>query len=162
MASQSARAEEIAQQFEQINDEVIAFVESCDEVTWQATCPGEERPIAAVAAHVAGAYPVVAEWMRSVASGQPVIFTMDEIHASNARAAAKDASRSRADVAQALRRNGEIAANAVRGLDDESLMHSAAVGPAGGTALHAETVATYVLLRHPREHLASMRKAMEP
>lgn len=160
MASQSARAEEIAHQFEQLNDEVIAFVEGCDEGTWQTTCPGEERPIAAVAAHVAGAYPVVAAWMRSVASGQPVAVTMNDIHAANAHAAAKDAARSRADVAQALRRNGELAAGIVRGLDDESLARSAPFGPAGGTPLTAATVAEYVLLRHPREHLATMRKAI--
>ncbi len=155
----SAKAEALAQKFEQLNGEVIAFVDGCDDATWNAVCPDDERPVAAVASHVAGAYPVVAAWMRSVASGQPVTLTMDDIHASNARAATKDANRSRADVAQALRQNGALAASTVRDLDDESLARGAAFGPAGGTELTAEAVATYVLLRHPRVHLDTMRKA---
>ena len=159
MASTSAKAEQLAQQFEQLNGEVIAFVESCDDAVWNAPCPGDGRPVAAVAAHVAGAYRAVVEWVRSVAAGQPVTITMDDIHASNARAATKDAGRSREDVAQALRSNGELLAGTIRGLDDESLAHSAPFGPAGGTPLTAEPVATYVLLRHPRVHLDDMRKA---
>jgi uncharacterized damage-inducible protein DinB len=151
----SARAEELARQFEQLNDEVIAFVESCDAATWKGTCPGEERSVGAVAAHVADGHRAISGWLRAIAVGQPVNVTMDEIHAGNARAAAAAAGRSQADVAEALRRNGAIAAETVRGLSDDDLAHVTQFAVAG--PMSAEAMITRVLLRHPRGHLESMR-----
>jgi len=159
MASNSAKAEALAQQFEQLNDEVIAFVEGCDDATWHATCPDDGRPVAAVASHIVDGTRAVTEWIRLVSSGQPVTTTMDDIHASNAHNAPKGAQRSQAEVSQALRESGAAAASMVRSLDDESLRHSAPFGPAGGATLTAETVATRVLPAHPRSHLATMRHA---
>ncbi len=154
----SARAEELAGQFEQLNGEVIAFVESCDDATWTGSCADDGRSVGAVAHHVAGAHRAVGQWVSMIAAGQPVNVTMDEIHASNARAAAADAHKSRQEVVDALRRHGATAAASVRALDDDGLARSAAFGPAGGTLVSAETVIVSAMLGHPRGHLESMRK----
>ncbi len=160
MSASSARAEELARQFEQLNDEVIAFVESCDEGTWKAQCAGEERCVGAVAQHVADAHRAGSRWVRATVAGQPITVTVDDIHTSNAQAAAASANRSQSEVADALRRHGATAASTVRGLSDEDLARSAPFGPAGGSPASAEAIIVGVLLRHPRGHLDSMRKSM--
>jgi hypothetical protein len=152
----NAKGEELARQFEQINAEVIAFVEGCDEAAWKATCADDERSVGAVSAHIANAYRPVVGWVNALAAGQPVSITMDDIHGYNAQAAAADTARSQSDVADALRRNGAIAAGAIRQLSDVQLAQTAHFGPAGAP-LSAETVATYTLLGHPRSHLKNMR-----
>ncbi len=153
----NAKGEELARKFEQINDEVIAFVEGCDDATWKATCAEDERTVGEVAAHIANAYRAAGEWVRTLVSGQPLNITMDDIHTFNAQAAKADSRRSQSEVAATLRRNGALAAESVRGLSDDQLAQSAYFGPAGAP-LSAETVASYVLLGHSRGHLKTMRK----
>lgn len=156
--SGGTKGEQLARQFEQLNGEVIAFVEGCDAAAWKATCADDERTVGEVAAHISNAYRPVSDWVRTVASGQPVNITMDDIHKYNAQAAAADAERTQPDVAQALRRNGALAAEMIRGLSDDQLAQTAYFGPAGAP-IAAETVATNVLLGHPRGHLEALRKS---
>jgi uncharacterized damage-inducible protein DinB len=158
MSAPSARAEELARQFEQLNDEVITFVEACDKGAWKAQCAEDERSIGAVAQHVADGYRAGSRWVRTIAAGQPITITMDDIHTANAQAAAAIANRSQSEVADALRQSGAKAASTIRELNDEDLARSAPFGPAGGSPASAEAIITGVMLRHPRAHLDSMRK----
>ncbi len=158
MTASSARAEELARQFEQLNDEVIAFVEACDEGAWKAQCADDERCVGAVAQHVADAHRAGSRWVRTIVAGQPITVTMDDIHTSNAQAAAASANQSQSEVADALRQSGAKAASTVRGLSDEDLARSASFGPAGGSPASAEAIIVGVMLRHPRGHLDNMRK----
>jgi hypothetical protein len=155
----SARAEELARQFEQVNDEVIAFVEACDDAAWKATCADDERTVGAVAQHIADGHRGVTQWVSTLAAGQPVTVTMDQIHSANAQAAAIYGGRSQSEVADSLRRRGAAAAARVRGLSDEDLARSAPFGPGGGMPLSAEMIIVRAMLGHPRGHLESMRKS---
>ena len=158
MSASSARAEELARQFEQLNDEVVAFVEACDDGAWRAQCADDERSVGVVAQHVADGHRAASRWVRTIVAGQPIAVTMDDIHAANAQAAAASVNRSRGEVAGALRQHGAAAASTLRGLSDEDLARSAPFGPAGGSPVSAETIITGIMLRHPRAHLDTMRK----
>jgi hypothetical protein len=156
----SERAEALARRFEQINGEVIAFVERCDDAAWQTEVLEEQRTVAVVAHHVASAYPAVTGWITSLAAGQPVAITMERIHELNARHKAHFAHPTQAEVLDLLRDGGAAAAQAVRALDDQQLDTRAAFGPAGNRPLSAAQVAEYVLITHPTGHLTAMRQAL--
>jgi hypothetical protein len=155
----SARAEQLAREFEQINAEVIAFVEACDDATWKAQCADDERSVGAVAQHIADGHRGVTQWVSTLAAGQPVTVTMDQIHDANAQAAATHGQRSQSEVVESLRRRGAAAAALVRGLSDDDLARSAPFGPAGGIPLSAEMIIVRAMLGHPRGHLETMRKS---
>lgn len=155
----SDRAEALAQRFEQVNGELIAFIEGCDDAAWQTEIPEEQRTVAVVAHHVASAYPVVVGWIASVAAGQPVEITIERIDELNERHKTRFAHPTQADVLDLLRGNGAAGAEAVRALDDDQLDRQARFGPADRPLSTAEVV-EYVFIRHPTSHLATMRQAL--
>lgn len=153
----SARANELANQFEAANAEVLAFVSACDDATWNTSCEGEGWPICAVAAHIADGYKGVTGWIREIVAGRPVTVTPDQLNASNAARAATNAGRSRDAVLVALRERAAAAADLVRSLSDEELARSVPFGLARGETVTAAWLAENALVGHPRRHLASMR-----
>src|SRR5579862_9491209 len=149
------RATALADRFEQINGEVIAFAEGCDDATWQTEVPDEQRTVGVVIHHVVGAYPVVIGWVTSLAAGQPVETTMAQIDHLNARHKERFPQPDRAETIALARRNGATAAQFIRSLDDEQLDRKAPFGPGGGRPMNAAQVAEYVFIGHPTHHLAS-------
>lgn len=160
----SARAASLADKFDQINGDVMAFVRECPADRWQQLTDSEGWPLGVVALHVAGSYRAISGWFRSLAQGQPVALTMDDINGANAQlkahAEAHPEAYAQATVLAHLEANGRAASDAVRALSDAELDSQADFGPAGHP-LSAEQVIKYVLFVHPREHLASMRAALE-
>ncbi|HLZ23414.1 MAG TPA: DinB family protein [Ktedonobacterales bacterium] len=153
----STRASELADQFQAANADVLAFVTACDGTTWNTSCAGEEWTIGTIAAHIADSYAAVTGWIRDIAAGRPVPVTPDDLEEGNTTRATANAGRARDNVLAALRERGATAADVVRSLSDEDLAHSAAFGLRGGEAVSAEWLIRYVLISHPRQHLASMR-----
>jgi hypothetical protein len=149
----------LIQRFEQVNGEVVAFVEGCDEQQWQTEVPEEQRTIAVVAHHVAGAYPAVAGWVTSLAHGQAVETTMEQIDQINAAHKARYAQVSREEVSALLKRNGATAIAAITALDEQQLDAGAMMGPSG-REVTARQVIRSVLLGHAANHLAAMRRAL--
>jgi uncharacterized damage-inducible protein DinB len=68
----SERAQALAEQFEQANNEAIAAVEGCSDEQWRRHIESENRSVGVVLHHVAIAHPVVAAWVTRVARGQDV------------------------------------------------------------------------------------------
>jgi hypothetical protein len=155
----AARAQALTQRFEQVNGEIIAFVDGCDDQQWQTVVPEEQRTVAVMAHHVAGAYPVIVGWITSLAQGQPVEITMEQIDQANAIHKQRYAQVTREEVSGMLRRGGAAAATAVAALDDQQLDSRAMMGPAG-RELTARQVIEYVLVAHTANHFANMRRAV--
>lgn len=156
----SERAQALAERFEQINGEMIAFAEGCDEATWQTLVPEEQRTVGVVIHHVVSAYPVVGGWITSLAAGQPVAITREQIDHLNDRHKERFAHPDRGEVVTLLRSNGAAASEFIRSLDDAQLDGKAPFGPAGGRPLSAARVAEEVYIGHPSGHLAGLRKAL--
>jgi hypothetical protein len=112
-----------------------------------------------MAHHVAGAYPVIVGWITSLAQGQPVEITMEQIDQANAIHKQRYAQVTREEVSGMLRRGGAAAATAVAALDDQQLDSRAMMGPAG-RELTARQVIEYVLVAHTANHFANMRRAV--
>jgi uncharacterized damage-inducible protein DinB len=153
----SARANELADQFQAANADVVAFVSTCDDATWNVSCEGEGWSIGAVAAHIADGHHAVAGWIRAIVAGQPITMTAEDLHAGNAARATTNAAQTRERVLRALRERGTAAADLVRSLDDDDLARGAPFGILGGKIVSAANLIERTLIAHPQRHLASMR-----
>ena len=153
----NVRANELASQFQRANDDVIAFVSSCDDTTWNMPCEGEGWSIGGVAAHIADGHRSIVGWVRDIVAGRPITVTRDELNQANAARAAANATRSREEILAALRARGAAAVESVRALSDDELARTGAFGVAGGAAFSAEQLIERTLTGHPLRHLASMR-----
>jgi hypothetical protein len=152
----SARAQELADQFETVNAEVVSWVQQADAAQWGATTSAEGWPVPAAAMHIAFTHLVVPPWVRRISCGLPVVETFDEIAVMNAADAEKYAAMTQQEAAEHLTLFGAAAAKYVRGLTDEELAGSGLMGPVG-TEISAAALIENVLIGHPRTHLASMR-----
>jgi hypothetical protein len=162
MAIATTRAQALAQQFEQANQEVITVVERCGVERWQAICAAEEWPVAVVAHHIASVTEVVTGWVQALAGGQgaPSV-TMAEIDEMNRQHAEQYAGCTRAEALELLVHSGSAASAVVRALDDAALERSAPFPLFGGQVLSVEQLITLILISHPRGHLESIRATVE-
>jgi uncharacterized damage-inducible protein DinB len=153
----STRAETIAAQFEQANQDVIAFVETCDPTTWQKVPAGELRSVGVIAHHIAESYPGVIGFAQMVANGQTLpLLTLDMLNQANAEQAQRYANADPASALALLKSNGGTTASIIRALSDEQLDRQAL---AFGQTVTTEGLLGYSLIGHLREHLASMQSA---
>lgn len=159
----SQRAAALADQFDQIRGEVVDFVRACPPDQWRTVTDSEGWPLAVVANHIALSYSVQAGWIRSLAHGEPVSMTMDDIHEGNERARGHAEQRpdaySHEAVIARLEGNGQETSATIRALTDAELQLQAPFGPAG-RPLSAGQVIKHVLLVHTRDHLESMRASL--
>ena len=155
-----ARAEQLAQRFEDVNRQVMETVQHCSAAQWTATCAGEEWPVRVGASHIADAHRYVRDMVASVAEGRgfPAV-SWDEIHAANARMAEQHAATTQEQALEALRANGAQAAAYVRSLSDEQLDRTTPVPLLGNQTLSTQQLIELILIGHPEGHLKSMRAA---
>jgi hypothetical protein len=156
----SGRAADLAAKLESANAAVIAAVESSSDDEWRAICPAEGWSVGVAARHIAVSHLPIMGLVEIVATGQqaPPI-TMDMFHASNARHAQEHAGCTRAEVLEILRRDGQAAADKLRGLSDEQLDRTASMAFAGGAEMSAVQLVEAILLGHPAQHLESIKAA---
>jgi hypothetical protein len=155
------RAEKLAEQVEQVTEQVIAAAQRCTDAQWRGPCADDGRTVGVVVDHVAGAYPVVGGWVRSIATGQALPqITQEMIDQSNAEHARRHPDPGRQETIERLRRHGAEAAGLVRGLDDDQLDRTGEMPVFGGQALSAEQVVRSVLIGHPSGHLKSIVAAI--
>ena len=156
----SERATELADDFAAANLEVIAFVEACTDAQWDVVVPGEEWTVGVLVHHVAESYALSSRWLRTMASGAPVTDTGSDLDEANAEHARRVAGVTRAQVLSLLAEDGALLEAELRALTDEELDRTATFGPAGGRPLPTAQLAA-VAARHPREHVAHARAALE-
>ncbi len=151
------RVEQLAAQFEAVNDELIESVTRCTDEQWRQPSASERWPVGVVAHHVAAVNGGFARFVEKLAAGETYSPTtsMDEIHKSNAQHARDYAEVGKPEVLDALQTNGAAVARALRSLDEEQLGHTA--GVFGGQEMTVARVVEYVVVGHTAEHLASIR-----
>ena len=155
-----AKGEELAKQFEAKAQEATAVLEKLSDADWKKVTEAEKWPVGVTAHHVAGAHEQIAGIVKTIASGQSMPhFTMDMLHAANAKHAQEFAGVGKADT-MALHKKGVAAAAAVvRGLSDEQLAKSGTV-LAGAPAMSAEQIVTGILINHINDHFGSIKKTV--
>jgi hypothetical protein len=154
-----ARAQELIERFQQVNDEMLSIAESCSPAEWVSICPAEGWTVAAVVRHVAAAYPLQVEVIRRFAAGEPIPETHTDwssINRSNARFAEQFADTDREETLTLLKRNvADVHTFLVRMTDDD-LDHTAYF-PLMKETRTTQTMIERILLGHPEEHLISLR-----
>jgi uncharacterized damage-inducible protein DinB len=154
----SEHSQALAQRFEQTNDEAIGVVDGCAEEQWRALHAGENRSVNVLAHHIAVGHQAIAEWVRGIATGQPLpAMTMDSFTEPNAQHARQYANVTKSEVIAELRQQGAAAASVVRGLSDEQLDRA---GELLGSQMRTRDVIEQILMGHVRNHLGSIREAL--
>ena len=154
------RGEALAARLEQANAELSEFVANCDDESWRRTTSVTGWPVGVVASHVAGGQKLIAGWVQSLASGQPVAVDMPMVHESNKAHAEKRRDVTREDVQAGLQRNGAAAAETLRDLTDEQLDRSAPIAIFEGEEITAAELANRLLIGHILGHLKEIRETI--
>ena len=158
----TTRAEKLASRLEQGANALAEFAEQLTDAQWRTPLPVDGRPIGVVVHHVAFMYPIEVDVARTVASGKPVVgLTYDDaIKNLNAKHAAENATVSKKDALELLRRNSTAAATAIRAFSDAELDRAAAVSLNADAPLTAQFVLEDHAVRHSYHHLAKIRAAV--
>ncbi|MFN8483301.1 MAG: DinB family protein [Anaerolineae bacterium] len=157
----SARAQQMANRFQWLNDQVIAFVEPLTEEQWAMPCGDDHRPIGVVAHHVATAYGAFTRWVATMANGQPLPpVTLDVINNLNAQHAETNAAVGKIETVDLLRQNGGAAVAAVSNLSDEDLARSGTMPLLGDAPVTTAQLIGGLLMAHTNGHLTAMRGAL--
>jgi uncharacterized damage-inducible protein DinB len=157
----SQEVQRLAARFEDANRQVIAAIEACDDEQLRARCPGERCTVAALACHVADIHALGADWVRTLLAGRPLQpLTMDMVDQLNAEQFARNADRTKTEVLERLRRNGDEAVTLLRGLGDADLDRTTPFALFGGPTVSVRQLIDLVLIADPEGHLASIRAAV--
>jgi uncharacterized damage-inducible protein DinB len=156
----STRAEQLADELQQVTDEVATSIEGIPDEAWQRTCAAEQCTVAALGCHIADGYGGILDGLvKPIAEDQEgPRFTTDDLAQWNAAAARENAAQPKAVALERLRTQAPAAIAYVRSLSDEQLQRTGTL-PFGGDPMTTEAVITHVLIGHPRGHLASMQAA---
>lgn len=153
------RAEQFAAQFEAANNALIDAIRGCSDEDWQKRSASEGWPVGVLAHHVAVSYAPIAGAVKTVADGGvlPPMSLQDQA-ATNAQHAEEYAHVTKQETLDALRRPSEDVAALVRGLSDEQLARTTTAF--GGREMSVVQLVEYVVIGHPKQHLASIQIAL--
>ncbi len=151
-----ARAENLAKKFEAKAQEATGVIEKLSDADWKKVTSAEKWPVGVVAHHFAGAHETIGGLIKTIASGQSVPnFSMDMLHAMNAKHAQEFANCTKAETLALHKKNVATAAAIVRGVDDAKFDQKGTV-LTGAPPMSAEQLAG-LLVSHVDEHLGSIR-----
>lgn len=156
----STTAQALADQFDKLNEELIAAITVCSDAQWQATCAADGRQTGVLAYHLARIHGRIASMLHKAVSGsafQPV--TMDQIEQENAQDMVEHAHCTTDEVLALLQSNGAAAASIVRDLDEDQLRKPATL-LAFTPPMTVEQAIEHVLIGHAQGHIASLRAAL--
>jgi uncharacterized damage-inducible protein DinB len=154
----SQRAEALAKQFEQANNEFTTAIEHCPETAWASNCQSEGWPVSVTAHHVAEGTAAISGLVQMAAAGQALPpLTPEMLDQGNSEHAQKFANCTKQECLDLSRRNGESAAAMVRGLSDEQLDRT---GTLFGGSMSSQQMIENILIGHVQGHLQSIRGAV--
>jgi mycothiol maleylpyruvate isomerase-like protein len=155
-----ARSEALAREFEARAAEMTKAIGQLTEADWKKVTESEKWPVGVTAHHVAGGHEPISGLVKTVAAGQSVPnFTMEMLHASNAKHAQEHAGCTKAETLALHQKGAAAAAATVRGLSDADLDRSGTV-LTGMPPMTAQQVIEGILTNHISEHLQSIRKTV--
>lgn len=146
----------MAEEIMDANAEFVAFVETCSDKEWRATCRGERWSVAVVAHHIAWGHERAGDWIGAIRDGIPIPGSPRAHRASNALKATQVAGIGRDEVIFLARRNADLLITLLRSIDDEDLRKRVPFGPAGGRPMSIEGLGR----GHLDGHLASIRTTL--
>lgn len=149
--------EQLAERFEQVNNDFIAAIESATPEQWARTVRDVGWPVGVTAHHVASSTGGLADFVRAMAAGQSPSLSGDQLDAINAEHAKAFANCTREETVALARTTGADAAAAIRSLTDDHLAHTASF-EAGPMSL--QQIIEMIVMGHPDMHLAGIREAM--
>ena len=158
----SARAEALARQFAEANDQLAALLEQATAEQWrQRTADeGELRPVGVIAHHVAVAHARIAQRVEAFAHGRPVPARRPELFDErNAQHARDNPDPDQRTTLELLRENGASVVALIAGLSDVELERTASEDPGAPTMTTAEVIELRQI-GHVRSHLATIRTAL--
>jgi DUF1009 family protein len=152
-----AKGEALAKQFEAKAQEAATLLGKLSDADWKKMTSSEKWSVGVVAHHVAGSLEGIAGMIKAVAAGQSrPPFTMDMLHAMNAKHAQEHATCTRAETLALHTKNAAAAAALLRGLSDADVAKSATV-LTGMPPMSVEQMVGGILLKHFDEHYGSIR-----
>ncbi|HEY6120095.1 MAG TPA: DinB family protein [Pyrinomonadaceae bacterium] len=160
--TRNRRAAALADRIEQGAAGLAAFTETLSEAQWRIPVSDtDRRSVGVIVHHVASVYPVEVELAKTIARGQAVTdVTWEAINELNAKHAIDQASTTKEETLDLLRRNSRAAAESVREFTDEQLDQAAPFALSFGAPVTAQFVIEDHALRHSWHHLARIRKAV--
>ncbi len=158
MASQRAQA--LAEQFTNVNEALINYVEGCSEEDLNKVTSGEQWGVRVAAHHIAGSHQPVAGLVQLIATGQPLpALSMEMFNHGNAQHAAEYAHCTKAEIVDLLRNGGAAATQIVAGLSDEQLDRTGELA-LFNTKTSAQQAIENVLIGHAGHHFDSIKAAV--
>ena len=155
-----AKSETLAKQFEAKVQEATAVLEKLSDADWKKVTEAEKWSVGVTAHHVAGGHEGIGNIVKTIAAGQAMPnFTMDMLHASNAKHAQEFAGVGKAETIALHKKNAAAAAAMVRGLSDEQLAKSGTV-LAGMPPMSTEQIIAGILINHIDDHFGSIKKTV--
>jgi hypothetical protein len=157
-----ARAEALADQFEQANQAVVDCVLSNDNGDFSVACPAEGWTAAALGAHIGMGHAGILDGLikRAVSGEEIPAFKMSDFDEGNAKFAIENAAIPTEQIVALLRENGASAAAYVRSLSDEDLDRTTSMPPMDGQQVTTHQLIEWVLIGHTREHGQSLREGL--
>ena len=156
------RANVLADRIEQGANALASFAQTLSDADWKTVVPKDGRTVGVLVHHVANVYPIEIDLALSIASGKAVTgVTWDAVAKMNAGHAHDQASVSKHDAIELLRRNSKTAADAVRKLTDDELDNVAPFSLSADAPMTAQFVIEDHPLRHSFHHLAKIRATLK-
>jgi hypothetical protein len=143
----------------EVNDEIIAAIESCTGEQWQRVTSAEQWPVGVVAHHACAVQQAFTSVLGALETGTPVPeFSADDVEQNNARHARLFADVSREETLRCLRRHSVALSEAARQLPAERITSIA--GTFGGYEMTVGQLLEFAVIGHLNEHLASIRETL--
>jgi hypothetical protein len=155
-----ARAEALAQRFEEANGQMITLVEQTPEPAWRLRCKDEGWSVGVTAHHVAANHLLILDSTRALVGGAPlppnVVELSDQFNAEHAQT---HAGCTREETVELLRRNGDTVAAFIRSLSDEQLDRCSPIPFFDNALWTTEQWIENILIGHAGMHMPSIRAA---
>jgi len=157
----NTRAEALAQRIRQGAETLAAYVQGMTDEQWRMAVKPDGRAAGVMVHHVASVYPIEIELATQIANGNAITgVSLDVIAEMNAQHAKAHAGIGKAEAVELLRRNSQVAADAVRKFTDEQLDGATAVSLYADAPVTAQFMIEDHALRHSWHHLGKIKAAV--
>jgi hypothetical protein len=155
------RADALADCLEQGANALADLAATLTDAEWQVRLAGDGRTVGVIVHHVASMYPLEIELAQAVAEGKAITgVTWQAVHDINATHAREHADTTREEAIALLRRNSELAAQAIRSLRDDELDRATPNSLYHDTPLTCQFFLEDHAVRHSWHHTAGIRRAL--
>jgi hypothetical protein len=155
------RADALADRLEQGATELATLAATLTDAEWSTRVPRDGRTVGVIVHHVATMYPLEIELAQAVADGKAIVgVTWQAVHDINAAHALEHAGTTREEAIALLRRNSELAAQAIRDMTDQELDRAAPISLYLDSPLTCQFFLEDHAVRHSWYHTARIRQAL--